>query len=58
MTIEGDYADGTRTTKTIPAGRVGNERDVVVTDEVWHSPDSQMNVMTKHRDPRGGETTL
>jgi hypothetical protein len=29
-----------------------------VVDEVWYSPDLQMNLITKHIDPRGGETTL
>jgi hypothetical protein len=55
-TIEGVYAQGSRTTTTIPAGQVGNERDLNVVDEAWYSPDLQLNVMTRHNDPRSGET--
>lgn len=55
--IEGVYAAGTRTTLTIPAGQIGNEREIKVVDEVWYSPDLQMNVLTKHSDPRMGENT-
>lgn len=54
-TIEGVFANGTRATVTIPAGQIGNERPIQVIDEVWYSPDLQMNVMTKHSDPRTGE---
>ena len=56
--IEGVYAQGKRTTSTIPAGKIGNERDIVVIDEAWYSPELQMNVMTRHSDPRGSETIL
>jgi hypothetical protein len=55
--IEGVYATGRRTTRTIPAGQIGNDKDIVVMEEVWYSPDLQMNVMTKHSDPRTGENT-
>jgi hypothetical protein len=54
--VEGLPVEGTRSTTTVPAGQVGNERDILVVDEVWYSPDLQMNLMTKHSDPRGGET--
>jgi hypothetical protein len=54
-TIEGVYAQGTRTTTTIPAGQIGNEKDLNVVDETWYSPDLQLNVMTRHNDPRSGE---
>jgi hypothetical protein len=53
--MEGLPVEGTRSTTTIPAGQVGNERDILVVDEVWYSPDLQMNLMTKHSDPRWGE---
>ncbi len=54
-TIEGVYVQGTRSTTTIPAGQVGNEKDLSVVDETWYSPELQMNVMTRHTDPRSGE---
>jgi TonB family protein len=54
--LEGVMSNGTRTTITIPAGQVGNERAIHVVDEVWYSPDLQVNVKTVHSDPRSGET--
>lgn len=56
-TIEGVVADGTRTTTTIPAGEVGNERPIDVVSERWYSSDLQVLVMSKDTDPRMGETT-
>jgi hypothetical protein len=57
QTIEGVPADGTRTTTTIPAGAIGNQHEIEIVSEEWFSPDLQVLVMTKHRDPRSGETT-
>lgn len=54
--IEGVPAEGTRTTHTIPAGQIGNERPLEITSEVWTSPDLQMVIMSKRNDPRFGET--
>ncbi len=54
-TIEGVYAEGTRVTTTIPAGQIGNEKDLNVVDETWYSPDLQLDVLTRHNDPRTGE---
>lgn len=56
QTIEGVMAVGTRTTRTIPAGEIGNERPLEITSEVWTSPDLQMVVLSKRNDPRIGET--
>ena len=55
--IEGVAAKGTRTTTVIPAGAIGNEQPITVTSEEWFSPDLNVLVMTKHADPRSGETT-
>ena len=57
QTIEGVEAEGTRTTVTIPAGEVGNERPIEIVSERWYSPELQLVVMTRHSDPRTGETT-
>ncbi len=57
QTIEGLLCEGKRTTSTIPAGAIGNERPVVTTAERWYSPELQMTVMSKRSDPRMGETT-
>ena len=56
QTIEGINAVGTRTTITIPAGEIGNERAIEIVDERWFSPDLKTIVMTRHSDPRAGET--
>jgi len=55
--IEGVEAEGTRTTVTIPAGEIGNERPIEIVSERWFSPELQLLVMTKNSDPRTGETT-
>jgi hypothetical protein len=56
QTIEGVTATGTRTTRTIPAGEIGNERPLEIMTEVWTSPDLQILVLSKRTDPRIGET--
>jgi hypothetical protein len=55
--IEGVEAEGTRTTVTIPAGEIGNERAIEIVSERWYSPELQLVIMTRHSDPRSGETT-
>ena len=54
--IEGVQADGTRNTITIPAGQVGNDRPIDIVDEQWRSPELQVTVLSRHSDPRMGET--
>jgi hypothetical protein len=55
--IEGVEAEGTRTTVTIATGEIGNERPIEIVSERWYSPELQLVVMTRHSDPRSGETT-
>ncbi len=55
-TIEGVQAEGTRTTVTIPAGQIGNERDINIVSERWYSPELQVVLLSKHSDPRMGES--
>ncbi|HVF41536.1 MAG TPA: hypothetical protein VM936_00900 [Pyrinomonadaceae bacterium] len=55
--VEGVQAEGTRITTTIPAGDIGNEQPIQIVDERWYSPELQIIVMTRHSDPRFGETT-
>src|SRR5689334_1925788 len=57
QTIEGVEAEGMRTTITIPAGEIGNERPIEIVTERWYSPELQLVVMSHHSDPRTGETT-
>jgi hypothetical protein len=54
--IEGVQAEGTRTTFTIPAGSIGNDLPIQVVSERWYSPELHTVVMTKHSDPRMGDT--
>ena len=55
--INGINAQGTRRTRTIPAGQIGNEKAITIVSESWYSPDLQMVVMSKRSDPRFGQTT-
>jgi hypothetical protein len=55
--IEGIEVEGKRVTTTIPAGEIGNTRPIEIVDEAWYAPALQIAVMTKHSDPRSGETT-
>jgi len=55
--IEGVDAEGTRNIVEIPAGEIGNERSIEIVLERWYSPELQLVVMTRHSDPRFGETT-
>jgi hypothetical protein len=56
-TIEGVMAEGTRTTRTIPAGAIGNEQPIVTVTEEWTSSELQILVLTRTSDPRTGEYT-
>jgi hypothetical protein len=55
--IAGVPAEGTRTTTTIPANTIGNERPLEIISEKWSSPELQIVVRTKQIDPRFGETS-
>ena len=54
--VEGVQAEGTRTTITIPAGQIGNDKPIQIVDEVWRSPELQVIVHSEHSDPRMGST--
>ncbi len=56
QTFEGVVAQGTRTTAVIPAGEIGNERDISIVSERWFSSELGVVVMSKQSDPRMGET--
>ena len=56
-TVNGVLATGTRRTQTIPAGQIGNNRDIHVVNERWYSEDLQMLIKTVNSDPRFGVTT-
>jgi hypothetical protein len=54
--IAGVAADGVRKTVIIPAGQIGNDREIQIVDEQWRSPDLQVIVASTHSDPRTGTT--
>ena len=56
QTINGLSAQGTRYTRTIPAGQIGNGKPIVIVSERWYSPDLQIVVKSTRTDPRLGQT--
>ena len=56
QSIEGLRVNGERTTWTIEPGRLGNEKPIVITREVWTSPELLLTVQSRDADPRSGET--
>ena len=57
QTFNGVSAQGTRFTRTIPVGQIGNDRPITVVNERWYSPDLQVVVKSTRTDPRLGTTT-
>jgi len=57
QTINGVSAEGTRITRTIPAGEIGNDKPIQVISERWYSPELQIVVKSTRSDPRFGTTT-
>src|SRR5271163_3398548 len=55
--IDGVSAEGTRITKTIPAGKIGNDKAIQIVSERWYSPDLQIVVKSTRTDPQSGTTT-
>ena len=52
--MEGVAVTGVRTTRTIPAGEIGNDSPIDIVTEVWTSPDLKAIVYSKRSDPRVG----
>lgn len=57
QTINGVNAEGTRITRTIPTGQIGNDKPIQIVFERWYSPDLQIVVKSRRNDPRFGNTT-
>ena len=53
--VEGVAAVGTRVTEVIPAGTIGNDKDLVSTRETWFSPELKIVVSSIRNDPRFGQ---
>lgn len=58
QTMQGVAVTGVRTTRTIPAGQIGNDAPINIVTEVWTSPDLKTVVYSKRDDPRMGEQTF
>ncbi len=56
--INGVSAEGTRTTRTIPAGAIGNANPIQITVEKWYAPSLQLYVTIKRSDPRSGDSVF
>lgn len=57
QSISGVNAEGTRITRTIAAGQIGNDKPIQIVFERWYSGDLQMVVKSTRTDPRFGTTT-
>jgi hypothetical protein len=49
--------EGTQTSRTIPAGQIGNSQPITITSTRCYSPDLQVVVYSDRNDPRGGKMT-
>jgi hypothetical protein len=58
QTMQGVAVTGTRTTRVIPAGQIGNDAPITITNEVWTSPELKTVVYSKRSDPRMGIQTF
>ena len=56
-TILGLNATGTKVTRTIPAGQIGNAKPIEVVTERWMSTDLQIPLSMTHSDPMMGTMT-
>jgi hypothetical protein len=54
--FDGVKAEGKRTTHTIPAGAIGNEKPIAIVSERWFSPELNVVMLSRNVDPRSGET--
>ena len=57
-TIEGIEVHGRRITRTIPAGKIGNDQPLVTTNEIWSAPSLMgLTLRSISDDPRNGKVT-
>jgi hypothetical protein len=54
QSMHGIMANGTRVTRTIPAGTMGNAQAIEIVREIWTSDELKVPLMTKVSDPRMG----
>lgn len=56
--VSGVDVVGTRETRVIAAGVLGNDRPLSITKEFWYSPQLGLNMLVKRTDPRFGVQTF
>jgi len=57
-TIEGMSATGSRTTRTMNPGTMGNDRPIVFISDTWTSTDLKVAVLTETDDGQAGHSTM
>jgi hypothetical protein len=55
--IEGFTVSGTRSSNTIEAGRIGNEKPITSVHENWFSEELKVDLLTTRDDPQSGQST-
>jgi len=56
--VEGLQAQGTRSTRTVAAGAMGNDKEFDIVQETWYSPALQMVVLFKMTNPAHGDLVM
>ncbi len=56
--VNGVVADGTRVTRVIAAGKMGNSEALTITHDTWVSQDLKLELKRVDTDPRYGTTTV
>jgi hypothetical protein len=56
-TIDGIAVEGRKRTTVIPAGQIGNDQPITIVSEEWRSAELNVLVLTRHSDPRSGDST-
>jgi hypothetical protein len=57
-TVEGVSATGSRTTRTMNPGTMGNDRPIVFISDTWFSTDLKVTVLTETDDGQAGHSTM
>ncbi len=56
--IEGFTVTGSRMTRTMEAGSIGNDKPLTTVHETWFSPDLKTVLLTTSDDPQSGQNTM
>ncbi len=56
--FDGMTCNGSKMTRTLPAGAIGNEKPIVSVNETWMCPDLKTVVYSKTEDPQMGDHSM